>query len=60
MILPVKTMSDEDLLHTYRSNMMHAGDDFSLTEYTDEDANEANMVEKEILRRMGMAGPHFT
>lgn len=48
----ILAMADEQLLRAYESKCHHAGDDFSMAEYTDRDREEAEMMRVEILRRM--------
>lgn len=45
-------MADKELLRAYTGKCHHEGDDFSMTEYTDRDREEAGIMRIEILRRM--------
>lgn len=48
----VYTMDDEELLREFMYNSMHAGDEFAISPYEDEDAVKGRVLKEEILRRM--------
>lgn len=45
-------MSDKEILDAFMSNSMHAGDDFSVHPYDEDDETKGDLLRTEILRRM--------